>query len=132
VKVGQGRASIPYSVDGQWFVLGCGQSNRVRARLLQVETEGAGIVSGFVVRIDGKLQRIQAGVYLLAMGAIETPRMMLASSGRFHPAGIGNHNDQVGRNLMETISINLLCRTDQAVHSYKGPPLDNGPAHREA
>jgi len=95
------------------------------ARLLKTETAEGGDVSGFVVSIDGEVQRIQAGVYILAMGAIETPRMLLASQSPFHPAGIGNHNDQVGRNLMETISINLLCRADQPVHSYKGPPLDS-------
>jgi len=94
-------------------------------RLLNVETADRGVVSGLLVKIDKSVQRIQARVYILAMGAIETPRILLASQDSFHPAGIGNHNDQVGRNIMETISINLLCRADQSVHSYRGPPLDS-------
>lgn len=95
-----------------------------RARLLQIETNEKGEVSGFVFIHDGKTKRAWADKYILALGAIETPRMLLASQSGRHIAGIGNQTDNVGRNFMETISLNLLCRADQPLHSYKGPPLD--------
>ncbi len=95
-----------------------------RARLLQIETNARGQVEGLIFLKDGKTQRARANKYILAMGAIETPRMMLASQSGAHPQGIGNQNDNVGRNFMETISINLLGRANQPLHSYKGPPLD--------
>lgn len=94
------------------------------ARLLQIETGNNGEINGFVFSNEGKTQSVQATRYILALGAIETPRMLLASQSSQHVAGIGNQSDNVGRNFMETISINLLCHADQALHSYKGPPLD--------
>jgi len=94
------------------------------ARLLHIETDSKGEVDGFVFGHEGKTQQARADKHILALGAIETPRMLLASQGRKHSKGIGNQADNVGRNFMETISLNLLCRADQPLHSYKGPPLD--------
>lgn len=94
------------------------------SRLLQIETDEKGEVSGFVFSHDGKIKRVRADKYILALGAIETPRMLLTSQSGRHSAGIGNQADNVGRNFMETISLNLLCQADQPLHSYKGPPLD--------
>lgn len=94
------------------------------SRLLQLETDVQGEVSGFVFNRNGKVQRARAAHYVLALGAIETPRMLLVSQGGRHPGGVGNQQDNVGRNFMETISINLLCHADQPLSSYKGPPLD--------
>lgn len=95
-----------------------------RARLLQIETDKKGEVSGFLFMHEGETKRARADKYILALGAIETPRMLLASQGERHVTGIGNQADNVGRNFMETISLNLLCQADQPLHSYKGPPLD--------
>ena len=94
------------------------------ARLLQIETDKQGEVSGFVYLHEGETKRAEGKKYILALGAIETPRMLLTSLSGRHGAGIGNQSDNVGRNFMETISLNLLCRAEQPLHSYKGPPLD--------
>lgn len=94
-------------------------------RLLQIETDSKGDISSFIYKRKGKTKRISASIYILALGAIETPRMMLASKSKKHPNGIGNQHDNVGRNFMETIALSLQCRADQPIHSYQGPPLDS-------
>lgn len=95
-----------------------------QARLVRIETDDRGRVSGFIYRHGNKLKRATAARYVLALGAVETPRMLLASdSGRF-PRGIGNGNDQVGRYFMETIDVRLPVVAPLPVASYQGPPLD--------
>ncbi len=48
----------------------------------------------------GKKQRVSGKVYVVACQAIETARLLLASSGSRHPNGLGNRHGQVGRNLI--------------------------------
>jgi len=51
--------------------------------------------------IHGKRLRVQAKAAVLAAGAIENPRLLLASANGVHPHGVGNENDLVGRFLMD-------------------------------
>ncbi|MDO9225802.1 MAG: GMC family oxidoreductase [Pseudomonadota bacterium] len=48
----------------------------------------------------GKKQRVSGKVYVVACQAIETSRLLLASTGSRHPNGLGNRHSQVGRNLI--------------------------------
>ncbi|MBU1665837.1 MAG: GMC family oxidoreductase [Gammaproteobacteria bacterium] len=48
----------------------------------------------------GKKQRVSGKVFVVACQAIETSRLLLASSGPRHPNGLGNRHGQVGRNLI--------------------------------
>ncbi|MFC7465668.1 GMC oxidoreductase [Brachybacterium sp. GCM10030252] len=50
---------------------------------------------------DGRIWRrtIATGSVVLAAGAIETARLLLDSADDYHPTGLGNHSDQVGRHL---------------------------------
>ncbi len=50
--------------------------------------------------LKGASGRIRAKAFVLAAGGIETPRLLLASSGRM-PSGVGNQHDLVGRYFME-------------------------------
>lgn len=97
---------------------------KTQSRLIQIETGAQGQVTGFVYAHKELRKKANAKKYILALGGIETPRIMLASQGGQHPNGIGNQQDNVGRYFMETISASVNCRADQALHSYKGPPLD--------
>ena len=54
--------------------------------------------------IDGKTHRVKARYYVLACGAIQNARVLLASNNQA-PAGIGNDNDLVGRFFMEHIEM---------------------------
>lgn len=53
-----------------------------------------------IVSQGGKQIRIQAKVFVLAAGAIHTPKLLLQSKNDHWPNGLANHSDLVGRNLM--------------------------------
>lgn len=50
--------------------------------------------------LDGRGFDVKAKLFVLAMGGIEVPRLLLLSNG-VQPAGLGNQNDLVGRFFME-------------------------------
>lgn len=49
---------------------------------------------------DGSLQRVDAQIYVVACQAIETSRLLLASTGPRFAHGLANNHGQVGRNLL--------------------------------
>ena len=53
-----------------------------------------------IVAQGGKQIRVQAKVFVLAAGAIHTPKLLLESKNDHWPNGLANHSDMVGRNLM--------------------------------
>jgi choline dehydrogenase-like flavoprotein len=75
---------------------------------------------------------VEAALFVLAAGAIENARLMLASRD-WHPAGVGNTNDNVGRYFMEhpRFSSGIIepagaLRTEAAawdIHVREGIPL---------
>ena len=96
-----------------------------KARLLQIETDSTGRVSGLVYQHENQTEKAVAEKYVLALGAVETPRILLSSQGGVHPNGVGSQHDNVGRYFMETIMATLECSVEQSIQSYKGPPLDS-------
>jgi choline dehydrogenase-like flavoprotein len=74
---------------------------------------------------DGREERISAAAVVLAAGAVETPRILLNSSSAAHPNGVGNANDQVGRNFMELLYLELTALLDPALETWAGLPLDS-------
>jgi choline dehydrogenase-like flavoprotein len=74
----------------------------LNATVLEVETTTAGdnVERLLVATDDQKRVRAVAKTYVLALGGIETPRLLLLSRGR-HPSGLGNGNDLVGRFFQE-------------------------------
>jgi choline dehydrogenase-like flavoprotein len=57
-------------------------------------------VTGVTAAVDGVLQRFTADRYILAGGALGSPRLLLASSSESWPEGLANRSGLVGRNLM--------------------------------
>ncbi len=49
---------------------------------------------------SGKRRRMRAETVVLCAGALETPKLLLASANRHWPRGLGNDSDQVGRYLV--------------------------------
>lgn len=49
---------------------------------------------------QSKTQRVSAKIFVVACHAIETSRLLLASTGSKHPNGLANNNNQVGKNLL--------------------------------
>jgi choline dehydrogenase-like flavoprotein len=71
-----------------------------------------------------KRSRIPTQRLILACGAIETPRLLLASANPASPRGLANESGQVGKNLMESLGWVSTGLLDESVHSYKGLPAD--------
>jgi choline dehydrogenase-like flavoprotein len=72
------------------------------ANVLEIETnrEGTAVESLQVAALGGTPFPVRARAFVLAAGAIEVPRLLLASN-RVQKAGVGNQNDMVGRCFME-------------------------------
>lgn len=92
------------------------------ANVVDIEAnEPATAVTSLRVRtIDGKEHRVQARQYVLACGAIQNARLLLASR-RQAPAGLGNDHDLVGRYFMEHFempSAHLVLREPQPMKMY--------------
>lgn len=81
---------------------------------------GAGVGAGAGAEI-----RYQARSFILATGAIETPRLLLASAGGRHASGIGNDHDLVGRGLMETLYVYRWGTTSEAIEGHVGVPIES-------
>ena len=73
---------------------------------------------------DGESRRVSGKVVIVSCGAIETPRLLLASGDRHAPEGIGNETGQVGRNFIETVCSFVVGLYPEALESYRGIPVD--------
>lgn len=91
-----------------------------RRTLVELERGlGDEIVAAIVVGEDGERHRIAANHFVLAAGAIETPRLLLAMN------GLGNESGQVGRNFMESILAYMVGLHPDPVGSHRGYPEDS-------
>jgi choline dehydrogenase-like flavoprotein len=74
----------------------------LHANVTEVQTDRAGTsaTSVRVATLSGKRFFVRARLFVLAVGGIENPRLLLASNERW-PNGIGNQNDLVGRFFSE-------------------------------
>jgi choline dehydrogenase-like flavoprotein len=80
------------------------------ARVVKLETDDSGaVVSAVVVERDGETERYGADVVVVACGAANTAKLLLASANDKHPNGLANGSDQVGRNYMFHDSIAVLA-----------------------
>jgi choline dehydrogenase-like flavoprotein len=70
------------------------------AHLLSFETEDGKSINSVKARIGNSNFSIRSSTFILACGGIENPRLLLASKNQFHPTGLGNKNDLVGRFYM--------------------------------
>jgi choline dehydrogenase-like flavoprotein len=94
--------------------------------VLQVLLDGRDKARG-VLAADvktGKLESLSAKTIILALGAIETPRLLLNSSCARYPQGLCNSSGLVGAYLMENIHAGVLFYLDGKMDTYKGLPID--------
>ncbi|MBY6121181.1 GMC oxidoreductase [Mameliella alba] len=57
-------------------------------------------ITGAEIRIDGETRTLRARRYILAAGALHSPRLLLASASEAAPRGLANSSGLVGCNLM--------------------------------
>ena len=82
---------------------------------LRLKPDGASLDHVEVALPDGRRTQVRARRYVLAMGGLETTRLLLASDD-VKPAGIGNDYDQLGRYYMSH-----LAATAGEI-TFSGPP----------
>jgi choline dehydrogenase-like flavoprotein len=71
------------------------------AHVLRLETDTAGTtVNRVVVERDGLVLGYSSDIVVVACGAANTAKLLLASANVKHPNGLANASDQVGRNYM--------------------------------
>jgi choline dehydrogenase-like flavoprotein len=64
-----------------------------------IETDDRGNVIGLSYFTGSARETARSKCVVVSAGAIESARLLLNSRSSFHPAGLGNEYDQVGRNL---------------------------------
>jgi choline dehydrogenase-like flavoprotein len=85
---------------------------------LNLDPDGRRLESIEVASLTGRRQTLRARAFVLCAGAIETPRLLLASRGVV-PEGVGNRHDLVGRYLMD----HPRCRLGHFEPNTAGPML---------
>jgi len=98
---------------------------RTHAQATRICTAGAGHVAG--VEYVANRQRLVASsrVVVVAGGAVETARLLLLSTSRHHPGGLGNHSDHLGRHLQShTYPVALGILPAHVHNPNRGPGVD--------
>ena len=76
------------------------------------------VAAVLVGRPDGSIERITTPQLVLACGAVETPRLLLASR------GLGNESGEVGQNFMDTLYVVVGALHPDLQHGRRGLPSD--------
>jgi choline dehydrogenase-like flavoprotein len=93
-----------------------------------VAPSGERVTAAQVACIDGPRFEVRAKAFVLTAGAIETARLLLASTGA-NPAGLGNDRDLVGRFFMEhphVVSGRVRIQPRSRSHRPLIPAVDRG------
>ena len=85
---------------------------------IRIEANRDRVIAVLVGRADGSIERIACPNLVLACGAVETPRLLLASD------GLGNESGQVGQNFMDTLFITVGALHPEPQHGRRGLPND--------
>jgi choline dehydrogenase-like flavoprotein len=76
------------------------------------------VTAVLVGQTDGTIERIACTNLVLACGAVETPRLLLASD------GLANESGEVGRNFMDTLFVAVGALHPEPQHGRRGLPND--------
>jgi len=98
---------------------------RSNCSVKQVESDTNDTIKGVHYKEAGTLKFISAPILIIACGAIETPRLLLASSDSRSPNGLSNESGQVGQNFMETLLWTSNGLHPDALGSHRGLPVDS-------
>jgi choline dehydrogenase-like flavoprotein len=78
-----------------------------RSEVVRLESTSDRVTCAIVAQGNRQIQ-VQAKVFVLAAGAIHTPKLLFQSKNDHWPNGLANHSDLVGRNLMFHVSQNFV------------------------
>jgi glucose dehydrogenase len=87
---------------------------------LRIEVDGSDRARRVVYAgLDRVEQALDADVFVLAGGGIETPRLLLLSASRSFPDGLANRSGRVGRYLMNHPIAQVSGRVDASLFPYR-------------
>lgn len=91
---------------------------RANIEVKELETDQNGrIKRAIFINTEGQFDSIEADIFVLAAGAIETPRLLMNS-------GVALQNGQVGQNFMETLAWTSIGLHPDPIDSHRGHPSD--------
>lgn len=74
---------------------------RPHAKVYKLKSDSKGrVIEALYYDAEDKPQKVSAKLFVVACHAIETSRLLLASTGPAHPNGLGNNHKQLGKNLL--------------------------------
>lgn len=95
-------------------------------RVIRIEAGADDLVNGLLYADgDGRMHAAGGRVLVVACGAVETPRLLLASESSHAPLGLANESGQVGRNFMDTLAWNSSGLSGERLGSHRGLPADH-------
>ena len=98
---------------------------RSGAQVVRIEAGTADRVTQVVYAdAEGRMHAVQGRTVVIAGGAVETPRLLLASRSAAAPDGLANESGQVGRHFMETIFHAAAGLHPEQLGSWRGLPSD--------
>jgi glucose dehydrogenase len=90
------------------------------ATVLRLEVDRYGRVSAAIYAGPDKVERrMTARVFVVAAGAVETPRLLLLSPTREFPQGLANRSGLVGRFFMSQPMVDVTGRAREKVYPYR-------------
>ena len=96
---------------------------RADSMAIRVEVDdSSGRCTGVTYISQGREQFQPADAVAVCGYAIETPRLLLHSTSRRYPDGLGNQCDQVGRYVMVQGATQVAARFPMDLRMYKAPP----------
>src|SRR4051794_38072655 len=95
---------------------------RADAHVTRVEVDERGRCTGVTYAHDGRERFQRAAAVCVSGYSIETPRLLLHSTSRRFPNGLGNEFDQVGRYAMVQGAPQVAGRFPEPLRQYKAPP----------
>lgn len=95
------------------------------SRALALTLDEQNEIAAVKVATPNGMQQLSANAYVLATGAVETPRLMLTTHEAGSDTAYANTNDQVGRYFMETLLTRVQLELEADIKTYRGPPLDS-------
>ena len=111
------RTAAKATTDTSWLPLAVAGGAEVRAesRVVDIELDGSGRVTGVVYIRRGERRRLACRALFLCAGGVETPRLLLNLD-------LANSSGQVGRNFMAHVATQVWGRFDADMRMNRGYP----------
>lgn len=101
----------------------CDVLTEAQVAKIRVSTDGEVTGVDVLAERDGDVVQlaVNSDEVVLSAGAVESARLLLNSRTEQYPAGLGNHHDQVGRNLQSHLYAGAWAIFDDPVQDSVGP-----------